>query len=67
MTQAFAILSSTTFGPFSRYRLDECRDRFGGTVFMVLDAETMDPATGLPAVIRQEQTREAAVRGLGGE
>ena len=57
------ILRSMTFGPFRRYRLDVCRDRFGSTVYLVLDAERPD-ATGLPSIIRQEATEEAARKGL---
>jgi len=53
---AFEILCSRTFGRFSRYRLDVCRDRFGRTVYMVADAERSDPETGLPAIIRQADT-----------
>jgi hypothetical protein len=57
------ILSSTTFGPFSRFRLDEFRTRFGDVVWMVLDAERPD-RQGRPTVIRQASSREEAVAGL---
>lgn len=62
MTQ-FAILSRTFFGEFSRYRLDECRSRFGNIVYMVFDAERVDGAE-LAQLIRHENTREAALFGL---
>jgi hypothetical protein len=51
------------FGEFSRYRLDECRSRFGNIVYMVFDAERPDGA-GLATLIRHENTREAAMAGL---
>jgi len=63
-SMGFAILSSTFFGAFSRYRLDECRTRFGEISFLVADAERIDEVTGLPDIIRQEPTREAAMAGL---
>ena len=58
------ILSRRMFGEFSRYRLDVCRDRFGNTVYMVADAERLDPLTGLLEIIRQASTEAEAVDGL---
>ncbi len=60
----FRVLSSETFGEFSRYCLVHCIDRFGNEGYMVEDAEVLDELTGLPAVIRQEPTKEEALRGL---
>jgi hypothetical protein len=60
----FVILSSRLFGEFSRYKLDKCRTRFGDIVYMVMDAETPDPITGLPQIIRQAATEEEAIKGL---
>ena len=62
--QYFVILSSRLFGEFSRYKLDKCRTRFGTVVYMVSDAETPDPITGLPQIIRQAATEEEAIKGL---
>ncbi len=60
-----------TFGEFNRYRLERCTSKrpllieLGGAVtYAVVDAETIDEVTGLPAVIRQESTPEAAMAGL---
>lgn len=63
-SSTFQVLSSRTFGDFSRYNLDECRDRFGDVTFIVTDAEVIDPVTELPAIIRQADTEEEALRGL---
>lgn len=52
------------FGEFGRYCLTTLRTRFGTTAFHVTDAERIDPVTDLPAVIRQADTREEALRGL---
>lgn len=59
----FEIRRKTYFGPWGRYALHECVDRFGDDVFMVLDAEIPDE-TGLPGIIRQASTKEEAMRGL---
>lgn len=59
----FAILNQKTFGPWGRYAVQECRDRFGATTFIVLDAEKTDE-TGLRAIIRQAPTEAEAVKGL---
>ncbi len=50
-----AILRSRCFGPYSRYRLDDFRTRFGTVEFIVTDAERPDE-TGRPSVIRQAET-----------
>lgn len=57
---AFSILSSEVVG---RFIVREVRTRFGDVQWMVEDSTVQD-WTGLPAVIRQEPTREAALRGL---
>lgn len=57
-------LSAKIFGPWHRYKLLECLTRFGTTVWMVEDAETIDKETGLPATIRIKDTREEAMAGL---
>ena len=60
-----------TFGEFSRYALERWTSTrpvlvaIGAqTTYVVLDAETVDPVTGGPTVVRQEATREAALAGL---
>jgi hypothetical protein len=58
-----AILRSRCFGPFSRYRLDDFRTRFGTVEYIVTDAERPDE-TGRPSVIRQAATETEAVSGL---
>jgi len=63
-TAKFQILSSTYFGDESRFKLTSAIDRFGEPIFFVDDAERIDPVTNLPAIIRQERTREAALAGL---
>ncbi len=54
------------FGPYSRFQLWRHESDRGPeySCWMVLDAETPDPVTGYAGVIRQEQTIEAAVKGL---
>lgn len=46
-----------SFGPYSRYRATEFETRFGATEFHVHDAETVDPVTGGPALVRQFDAR----------
>lgn len=58
-------LSSETFGPASRYRLDEFLGRDGVITWFVLDAETIDPETRLPAVVAQAETKSAALDPFG--
>ena len=64
-TQNPRILSSILFGDFSRYKLVEFQTRFGDVEWQVSDAETVDELTGMPAIIRQCDTREEAIQGLG--
>lgn len=66
-TGTFRILNDRLFGLFSRYKLTEAIDRFGDPVFIVTDAHILDPDTDLPATIRIERTRDAAMRGLDDE
>ena len=63
-TTTFAVLDTRSFGPFSRFRLDTVRSRFGALHFMVFDAERIDPVTDRPACIRQADTEAEAVEGL---
>ena len=58
------VLSSTIFGDLSRYRVEECRTRFGTIEWMVFDAEITDEITNRPACIRQASTRADAIDGL---
>ena len=58
-----AILRSRYFGPFSRYRLDDFRTRFGTVEFIVTDAERPDDDER-PSVVRQAATEREAVEGL---
>ena len=51
------------FGDCSRYAVAPVHTRFDAVQWFVWDAETYDPA-GIPAVIRQEDTLEAAIAGL---
>ena len=52
------------FGPFHRYAVYPVHTRFGAVQWFVEDAELTDELTGLPSIIRQESTREAAMEGL---
>lgn len=52
------------FGDYSRYAVFPVYTRFEAVEWFVADAFEEDPETGLPAVIRQEATEEAAVAGL---
>jgi hypothetical protein len=48
----------------NRYALFPVHSRFGAIEWFVADAESLDPVTGLPEIIRQEPTAEKAVEGL---
>lgn len=61
------ILSRDLCGARSRYLLVQFRRRFGTIEWHVTDAETPDAVTGLPSIIRQAATAEAAMAGLDGE
>jgi hypothetical protein len=52
------------FGPFNRYAVFAVHTRFDAVSWFVTDAEQFDDVTGAPLVIRQEATRQLAVRGL---
>jgi hypothetical protein len=56
------------FGEFNRYSVFAVHTRFDAVQWFVTDAETITDAQvragQLPAVIRQETTREAAMAGL---
>ena len=52
------------FGEFSRFSVFSIHTRFDAVCWMVTDAERIDDVTGRPAVIRQAQSREAAIAGL---
>ena len=59
---------TVVFGEFSRYCLFAVHVREGNRVmWMVEDAETVDPETGLSEVIRQAWTPFEAVKGLEAE
>lgn len=59
----FQTLSRRTFGPFRRYCLSVCRDRFEAAVYIVTDAETLDEYD-LPAVIRIADTEAEALAAI---
>lgn len=56
------------FGQFSRYSLERWESRrsllASAVEYAVLDAETPDPVTGCPSVVRQRGTIDEAVAGL---
>ena len=62
--EKFTIHGQISFGPWSRYMLKDCTDRFGNKVWIVTDAEMRDSITERPGVIRQSKTREDALAGL---
>lgn len=64
-TAQFAILSSATFGPFRRYKLEVCRSRFDTLVYFVTDAEQLDEYD-MPDVIRLSESDDEALAGLEG-
>ena len=51
------------FGEYNRYAVAPVHTRLSGVQWFVWDAHTDD--NGLPAVIRQEDSLEAAIAGLG--
>ena len=55
--------SSVPAGEFNRYRVYPVHTRFESVEWFVTDAESLD-TSGLPLVVRQEPTFEAAVSGL---
>ena len=52
------------FGDYSRFAVAPVHTRSDAVEWFVWDAYVTDEVTGLPAVVRQESTREAAVSGL---
>ena len=52
------------FGDWGRYAIAPVHTRFDDLEWFVWDAEVIDEATGLAAVIRQAPTMEEALRGL---
>ena len=52
------------FGDHSRFAVYPVHTRFDTVDWFVTDAETVDPVTGDPLIIRQEPTKEAAMAGL---
>lgn len=53
-----------SFGTFSRFAVAAVHTRFDAVSFFVWDAERADELTGLPAVVRQADSLEAAIAGL---
>ena len=51
------------FGDWGRYAIAPVHTRFDDLEWFVWDAEDIDEATGLAAVIRQAPTMEEALRG----
>ncbi len=52
------------FGDWGRYAIAPVHTRFEDLEWVVWDAEVIDEATGLAAVIRQAPTMEEALQGL---
>jgi len=52
------------FGDWGRYAIAPVHTRSDDLEWFVWDAEVIDEATGLAAVIRQASTMEEALRGL---
>jgi len=52
------------FGGHSRFAIAPIHTRFDAVEWFVWDAEKIDPVTGGPDVIRQEQTKAEALAGL---
>ena len=57
----------TLFGDCSRYAVAPVHSRLGALQWFVWDADNTDALTGNPAVIRQEDSLEAAMRDFMGE
>lgn len=53
-----------TFGQFARYCIYAVHTRFDAVQWFVQDAHGVDEITHGPAIIRQEDSKEAALRGL---
>jgi len=52
------------FGECRRYAVYAIHTRFDRVEWVVRDAELVDPVTGGSAIIRQEDTKSAAISGL---
>jgi len=52
------------FGKFGRYAIAPIHTRFDAVEWVVWDADIIDEATGLAAIIRQANTMDEALRGL---
>lgn len=52
------------FGECSRYAVYPVHTRFDAVQWFVADAELLDELTKMPSIIRQADSREAAVKGL---
>lgn len=52
------------FGEFRRYAVYPVHTRFDAVSWFVADGEQLDEQTGLAAIIRQSETKEAAMDGL---
>ncbi len=52
------------FGKFGRYAIAPIHTRFDVVEWLVWDADILDEATGLAAIIRQADTMDEALRGL---
>lgn len=51
-------------GEYSRFATFAIHTRFDSVQWLTADAFVIDPITMLPEIIRQEQSFEAAIRGL---
>lgn len=44
-----------------RYALELWTTRFGGATYYLLDNDTIEESTGLPAIVRQDESRQRAL------
>lgn len=59
-----AASNMVVFGDHNRYSIMAVHTRFDGVTWMVFDAETIDPVTDSPAIIRQCDTAAEALSGF---
>lgn len=52
------------FGDWGRFAIAPIHTRFDAIEWLVWDADILDEATGLAAIIRQADTMDEALRGL---
>lgn len=52
------------FGEYGRYSAFAIHTRFDSVQWLVADAESPEPRTGIPSIVRQCETFEDAVRDL---